>query len=52
MVTFFLRKEARTYNWAKIASSISGAWKTGRYVLKNEIRTLPNATHKDKLKMD
>ena len=52
MVTFFLTKEARIYNWAKIAPSISGAWKTGYYMLKNEIRTLPNAIHKDKLKMD
>ena len=30
MGTLFLTKEARIYNGAKIASSISGAWKTGQ----------------------
>ena len=49
MGTLFLTKEARIYNGAKIASSINGARKTGELHVKNEIRTLPNATHKDKL---
>jgi len=29
MGTLFLTKEARIYNGAKTASSISGAWETG-----------------------
>jgi len=33
-VTLFLTKEARTYNGAKTASSINGAWKTGQLYLK------------------
>ena len=49
---FFLTKEARIYNWAKIASSINGVGKTGQQHVKNEIRTLPNTIHKDKLKMN
>ena len=36
----------------KIASSINGAGKLDSHVQKNEVRTLPNATQKDKLKMD
>ena len=56
MGTLFLTKEGRIYNGAKIASSKNGAGKTGQLhvqnVAKNEIRTLPNNTHKDKLKMD
>ena len=51
MGTLFLTKEARIYNGAKIASSISGAGKT-RQLHVNEIRTLPNTIHKDKLKVD
>ena len=51
MGTLFLTKEARIYNGAKTASSISGAGKTGQ-LHENEIRTLPNNIHKDKLKMD
>ena len=51
MGTFFLTKEARTYNEAKTASSVNGAGKTGLLRVK-EIRTLPNTIHKDKLKMD
>ena len=47
MDTLFLTKEARIYNGAKTASSISGARKTGQLHAKNEIRTLPNAIHKD-----
>ena len=34
------------------ASSRNGAGKTGQLHEKNEIRTLPNTIHKDKLKMD
>ena len=52
MDTLFLTKEARIYNGAKTASSINGAGKTGQLHEKNEIRTLPNTIHKDKLKVD
>ena len=52
MGTLFLTKEARIYNGAKTASSLSGAGKTGQLHEKNEIRTLPNTIHKDKLKVD
>ena len=49
MGTLFLTKEARIYNGTKTASSINGAGKTGQLRVKNEIRTLPNTTHKDKM---
>ena len=52
MSTSFLTMEARIYNGAKTASSTSGTGKLDSYTQKNEIRTLPNAIHKDKLKMD
>ena len=52
MGTVFLTKKARIYREAKIASSISGAGKTGQLRVKEEIRTLPNTIHKEKLKMD
>ena len=52
MVTLFLIKDARIYNGEKTASSISGGVKTGQLHGKNEIRTLPNTIHKNKLKMD
>ena len=52
MGTLFLTKEARIYNRAKTVSSINHAGKTGQLHVKNEIRTLPNTIHKDKLKMD
>ena len=52
MGTLFFTKEARIYNGAKTASSINGAGKTGQLHVKNEIRTLLNTIHKDKLKMD
>ena len=48
----YLTKEARIHNGAKIASSISGAGKTGHLCVKEEIRTLPNTIAKDKLKLD
>ena len=47
-----LIKQARTYSGEKTASSISVAGKTDSYMLKKEIRTLPNTIHKSKLKMD
>ena len=49
MVTLFLIKEARIYSGEKTASSISGAGKTEQLHVKNEIRTLPNTIHKNKL---
>ena len=49
MGTLFLTKEARIYNGAKTASSINGAGKTGQLHVKNEIRTLSNTIHKDKM---
>ena len=53
MGTLFFRKEARIYNGTKTASSINGSGKTGQLHVKkkNEIRTLPNTIHGDKLKM-
>jgi len=52
MGILFLTKEARIYNGAKIALSLSGAGKLDSHMQKNEIRTLPNTIHKDKLKKD
>ena len=52
MGNLLLIKEARIYNGAKAASSVSGVGKTVQLHLKNEIRTLPNATHKDQFKMN
>ena len=52
MVTLFLIKEARIYNGENTASAISGAGKTGQLHVKNEIKTLANTIHKNKLKMD
>ena len=52
MGTLFLTKQARIYSVAKTASSKNSAGKTGQLNVKNEIRTLPNTIHKDKLKMD
>ena len=51
MDTLFLIKEAE-YTMEKTASSISGPGKTGQLHVKEEIRTLPNTIHKNKLKMD
>ena len=45
-------KEAKTYDGEKTVSSISGAGKLGDYMLKNGIRTFPNAIHKNELEMD
>ena len=52
MGTLFTTKEARKYNGEKTVSSISGAGKTGQLHVKNEIITLPNTVHKNKLQMD
>ena len=52
MCTLSLTKKARIYNGEKTASYISGAGKTGRLVSKNEIITLANTVHKNKLKID
>jgi len=45
-------KEARLHNGRKIVSSIHGAGKTGLLHVKNEIKTLFNTIHKNKLKID
>ena len=45
------RKEARIFNGTKTASSKMMLGKLDSYVQKNEIRSLLNVTHKDKLKM-
>jgi len=52
MGTLFLTKRARIYNGAKTISSLNGAGNTGQLHEKNEIRTLSNTVHKDKLKID
>ena len=46
-----MTKEARIYNGEQTVSSISGAEKSGQVHVKNEIRTLSNTIHKNKLKM-
>ena len=51
MGTLSLTKEARIYNGKKTVSSTSGVGRSGQ-LQKNEIRILPNTTHKDKLEMD
>ena len=48
----FLTKEPTIHSGGKIVSSISATGKTGHLHVKDEIRTLPNTKHKDKLKMD
>ena len=52
MGALFLTKETRIHNGAKTASSIVVLVKLDSYMQKNEIRSLPNAIHKDKLNMD
>ena len=52
MVTLSLIKEPKIHNGEKTAFSVSGAGKTGQLHVKNEIRTLPNTVHKNKLIMD
>ena len=45
-------KETRIYSGEKIVSSVSGSGKIEQLHVKNEIRTLPNTIHENKLKMD
>ena len=52
MINYPMTKEARIYNGEKTVSSMSDARKLDSYMEKNEIRTLPNTIHKNKLKMD
>ena len=45
-------KGGKTHNFAKTVSSMNGARKTGQLLVKkNEIRSLFNTIHKNKLKM-
>ena len=46
-----MTKEAR-YNGEKTDLSVSGAGKTGKVHVKEEMRTFSNATHKSEVKMD
>ena len=52
MGNLFFTKEARIYNGARTVSLINVLGKLDSSMQNNEIRTLPNTTHKDKLKMD
>ena len=52
MGTLSLTKDARIYSGEKIVSSVSGSGKIEQLHVKNEIRTLPNTIHENKLKMD
>ena len=55
MGTLILTKEARIYSGAKISSLLNKCWWenwTATCKRMNEIRTLPYAIYKDKLKMD
>ena len=51
MVNLSMTKEARTHSGRKTVSSISGTGKIGLVHVKNEIRTLSNTTHTNKLTM-
>ena len=44
--------EARIYNGEKTVSSVSGAGKSGKLHIKDEIRTFFNTIYRNKLKMD
>ena len=44
-------KGGKNIQWKKDSLFNNGAGKTGKLHIKNKIRTLPNTTHKDKLKM-
>ena len=52
MGTFFLTKEARIYNGAKIASSIRGAGKTGQLHVETESGLLSHTVYKNQFKTD
>ena len=47
-----IQKKKGIHNGEKTGSFKSDSGKTGKHHLKNEIRTLPNTIHKNKLKMD
>ena len=47
-----MTKEARTYNGEKTAPSRVVLGKLDSHMEKNEIRTLPDTIHKNKLQMD
>ena len=47
-----MTKEARKYSGEKTDPKISAVGKLDSYMKKNEIRTLPNTIHRNKLKMD
>ena len=46
-----MTNKTRTYGGGKTFSSITGAGKSGRLHVKNEISTFCNMIHKNKLKM-
>ena len=50
MGTLFLAKEAKMYNGARTVSLINVLGKLDSSMQNNEIRTLPNTTHKDNSK--
>ena len=52
MVTLYLIKEARIYNVERQPLQQVVLSKLDSYMEKNEIRTVPNTIHKNKLKMD
>ena len=51
MFTKSMTKQARIYNGEKFLQEVV-LGKLDSYMEKNEIRTLPNTIHKNKLKMD
>ena len=47
-----MTKELWLYNGEKTFYSKNGAGKTGQLYVKNENRTVPNTTHRNRIKMD
>ena len=47
-----MTKETKIYNVEKTVSSTGSSGRTGQLHVKNEIKTLPNGIHKNKLKFD